>query len=159
IYPGWLPLVFAVGPLANDRVANYSHWDAVWHKPDIFAPEIVRGTPLEYAVSNPNARGASLAALHVLAAAVLILAADPTLKPSEVRRVLLDSADPVVSRKPKKTAGIAPGKQAVPVRGETAGIEAVVAPDYPLRLNIDAAIQRVRQRSLLTVARDQSTQE
>jgi hypothetical protein len=33
--------------------------------------------PVEQAVSNPDAHGASLAALHVLAAAVFIFAADP----------------------------------------------------------------------------------
>jgi hypothetical protein len=149
-YPGWLPLVFSVGPLADNTIADYSHWDVARHKPDIFAPEHVRGTPLERAVANPEAHGASFAALHVLSAAVLILAADPTLKPREVRRVLLDSADPMVACQPKENVGkVSPKKRQ---RASAAG----ATRHHPLRLNIDAAIRQVRQRTLLAIAADTS---
>jgi hypothetical protein len=158
VYPGWLPSVFAVGPLADGSIAAYSHWDAAKRKPDIFAPEHVRGTPLERAVSNPEAQGASHAALHVLAAAVLILAADPTLKPSEVRRVLLESADPIVGPEFKKNASRRSTKK--PPGALSAGTEsegmAGPARDQPLRLNVDAAILQVRRRALLTVAADKT---
>jgi len=105
-------------------------------------------------VSHADGRGASFAALHVLAATVLILAADPTLKPSEVRRILIDSADPVLGNKPTKTAGKASRKKpkrALAASDASAALTAATA-DHPIRLNIDAAIQNVRQRTLLAVA-------
>jgi hypothetical protein len=128
IYPGWLPGVLGVGAVTGQgKLEDYSNWDPGLGKPDLFAPGTVEwedqkgGAPRDY-------KGTSYAALDVLATALLVWSIDPSLKPNELRQILLDTATR------RKAA-----------RGQTRGTIRV--------LNAGAAFREVRRRSLLAVLR------
>ena len=103
IYPAWNPNVLAIGPLDDsDQIASYAFWDPKHRKPDIFAPEHVRGTPLEAVVKTPSANGSSYAALHGVIAAVLVWATDRRQEAADVRQILESTAEPLSHSKRKR---------------------------------------------------------
>jgi hypothetical protein len=95
-FPAWHPEVLAVGALDDDgTLADYSKYDAKAGKPDLFALGRVRGTPLAHAVSKPQGEGTTFAAMHAMAAALLVWATDRSLDVDGLRAVLLDTSAPV----------------------------------------------------------------
>ncbi|MCU0635090.1 MAG: CHAT domain-containing protein [Gemmatimonadaceae bacterium] len=93
VYPAWFDGVLAVGALgANGRRAPYALYDTLRDKPELFAPETTDGSLLELVVPVRGARGSSFAALHVVAAAVMVWATDRTLSAADVREVLMRTA-------------------------------------------------------------------
>jgi hypothetical protein len=120
VFPAWYPEVLAVGALNKEsRIADYSYWDSKDKKPDLFAPGEVKGTSLENLLPGQDLRGTSFAALHAVFAAILIWASRRTLSASQVRAILEGAAVPLESAKAS-------------ARG-------------PRRLDLDAALKRVRQ--------------
>jgi hypothetical protein len=98
-FPAWHPEVLAVGALADDgTLADYSTYDAKARKPELFAPGRVRETPLARAVSKPQGEGTTFAAMHAMAAALLVWATDRSLDAAAVRATLLDTSVPVSKR-------------------------------------------------------------
>ena len=93
-YPAWHPAALAVGALEADGTpTHYSFFDAEHGKPELYAPKTVSGTPLAaLVVDQPGLEGTSFAAMHVLAAAVLVWATDRGLSADEVRSILVDTA-------------------------------------------------------------------
>lgn len=102
VYPAWSPEALAVGALEADGTrAGYSFYDHASRKPDLFAPKSVAGTTLApWVADDPALQGPSFASLYVLAAAVLVWATDRSLTASEVRSILVDTADVATGDEP-----------------------------------------------------------
>ncbi|MCU0633881.1 MAG: CHAT domain-containing protein [Gemmatimonadaceae bacterium] len=93
VYPAWCEGVLAVGALgANGRRAPYALHDATHDKPELFAPETTDGSLLELVVRERGAVGSSFAALHAVAAAVMVWATDRSLSAADVHEVLVGTA-------------------------------------------------------------------
>lgn len=123
-FPADIAEVLAVGFLDEDEkvVSPYSDWHPTTGKPEIFAPWRLTGSVLERVLKDPTTHGGVAAALHVVAAAVLVWAVDETQTPSDVRNVL------------ERTARRLPGYDA-----QTGG---------PKVLDVDAAIREVKLKRL-----------
>ena len=92
-YPARMADVLAVGALtSDDTVADYSSLAPARGKPELHARGMLRGTPLESAITEPEAFGTSFAALLVTAAAALAWSINPARDHLWLRGVLLDSA-------------------------------------------------------------------
>ena len=112
--PAAYPFVLGVGPLGADRqLQGYSVWAANTRKPDLFMSDQLIGTPLEDALSKdtrekapesgrwgPGTHGSGLAALHAVAAAILVWSTLPDLSPRGVRS-LLETASTSVKGHPE----------------------------------------------------------
>ncbi len=93
-WPGWCADALAVGGLGADGLPEpYSVYFPDAGKPELFAPGTVAGSALAAAVEDPTMRGTSAAALHAVAAAILVWATDRSLSAGDVREALLDAAD------------------------------------------------------------------
>lgn len=104
--PGGYKEVLSIGPLSADlRLQPYAEWAPKLGKPDLFVVDELQGTPLADALAPealrladpkaPGTRGASFAALHAVAIAVLVWASLPDLTPRAVRKLLEVAARPV----------------------------------------------------------------
>jgi hypothetical protein len=102
--------VLSVGCLGNDgQLQPYAEWTPGMVKPDIFIADQLLGTPLEEALTpnaivevgqgpyGPGTHGSSFAALHAVAAAILVWSTVPECSPDEVRNMLRRAARPVKS--------------------------------------------------------------
>jgi hypothetical protein len=120
-YPAWCPDALAVGALEHDgRRADYSYYEPAGDKPELFAPKRVAGTPLEVLVADPTHEGTSFAAMHVVAAAIIVWATDLGLSAKDVRSILIGTADDVGDRS-----------------------------DRTCRLNVEAALAETRRQLLV----------
>lgn len=91
--PAWSPSVVAVGGLSGGRIADYSYWEAVSAKPDLFAEGTLDGTSLaDFATGKPST---SNAAVRCMLTALLVWATDPTLSAQQVRKLLVRTASPL----------------------------------------------------------------
>jgi len=102
--------VLAIGPLdRTGRPQPYAEWTPRIRKPDLFMSDELLGTPLEEALKpevqrlespwGPGPRGSSFAALHAVAAAILVWATLPDLSPRGVRRLLGSAAEPITAHR------------------------------------------------------------
>lgn len=103
---GWITLpasrrgVLAVGSLGSDGTMQpYARWTPSLRKPDLFMPDELIDTPLAAALKKPASgqemMGSSFAALHAVAAAILVWSTLPQLSPRGVARLLQDAAEPM----------------------------------------------------------------
>jgi hypothetical protein len=92
-YPARIPDVLAVGALtSDDRVADYSSLALASGKPELHALGNLRETPLESAITEPDAQGTTFSAILVAAAAALAWSINPARDRLWLREVLLDSS-------------------------------------------------------------------
>jgi hypothetical protein len=100
--------VLSVGCLRNDgQLQPYAEWTPGIVKPDIFIADQLLATPLEEALTpnaimeigqgpyGPGTHGSSFAALHAVAAAILVWSTVPECSPDAVRNMLRMAARPV----------------------------------------------------------------
>jgi hypothetical protein len=110
--PGAYEEVLAIGALnADGTLPPYAEWTPAIAKPDLFMIDQLLGTPLEEALVSgafqpaargtapaglgPGTHGSSFAALHAVAAAILVWATLPDIRPRGVRAVLRAASRPV----------------------------------------------------------------
>ena len=101
--------VLSVGALDDEgRLQRYSEWNSRLKKPNLFMPDNLNGTPLALAL-NPEtfkpgtlSQGSSFAALHAVAAAVLVWSLLPDLPPKKIRDLLVTASEPVPGSKAQK---------------------------------------------------------
>jgi subtilase family protein len=102
--PAAYPEVLAVGAVdATGRPRPYTAWTPAANKPELFMDDNLMGTPLEEAVQpqhfidsdsyGPGSHGSSFAALHAVAAAVLVWSTLPYLSPRGVRDMLIHATE------------------------------------------------------------------
>lgn len=129
-YPAHLFEVLAVGALDDDgRPRGFSPWFAEQVKPDLYAHDDLSGDPLADVLQTPSMTpGTSFAALRVMAAAVLVWAADRSRTAEEVRASLVESAKPLAE------IGRKPGRQ-------------------PRKLDLDGALAAVRATMVVSALR------
>ncbi len=84
-----------MGALRGALPAPYSAYFGKDGKPELYAAESVDGTALAAVVQRPGLQGTSFAALHAVAAAILVWATDRELSARDVRSVLLETAEPL----------------------------------------------------------------
>jgi DNA-binding transcriptional ArsR family regulator len=88
----------------------YAEWTPEINKPDLFMADQLLGTPLEdalvpqaYSNGSPGlgagTHGSTFAALHAVAAAILVWSTQPDLSPRGVRKLLQAASRPVMGRK------------------------------------------------------------
>ncbi|HEX5716650.1 MAG TPA: CHAT domain-containing protein, partial [Thermoanaerobaculia bacterium] len=99
--PGSYRGVLAVGPLGSDNeMQPYARWLPDLRKPDLFMPDELLGTPLGYVLRKPEGEetlmGSSFAALHAVAAAIMVWSTLPHLSPRGLARLLQEAAEPMV---------------------------------------------------------------
>jgi len=97
-YPAFFPDVLAAGALTTadiEEPAPYSKYFAEPAKPDLYAPERLRGPGIKVLLADADAVGTSMAAIYVAAVAIVVWASDRDLYADDVRRLLLDSAAPL----------------------------------------------------------------
>lgn len=104
--PGIYEEVLAVGPLAGDgTLQSYAAWNPEIRKPDLFMTDQLLGTSLEDALVSEalqsdesgwaGTHGSSFAALHAVAAAVLVWSTDPDLSAADIKSLLRTAARPI----------------------------------------------------------------
>jgi len=101
-YPARLPQTIAVGAInKQNKIAAFSNRGKAV---DIYAPgEAIYSSWPDHRYHVLN--GTSMAAAHVSGVAALLLAAKPRMKLSRLKRLLIDSAAPIVPSVPSSTAG------------------------------------------------------
>lgn len=97
--PGAYSEVFSIGAAKADGTrAPYSSWSPARGKPDLFMDDQLGNTPLAavIAAQGPDGFiGSSAAAMHAMAAAVMVWSLLPQLTPGGVRRLLEQAARPM----------------------------------------------------------------
>jgi hypothetical protein len=109
--PGVYPEVLAVGSIDSvGQLQPYAEWIPALRKPDIFMRDQLGGTALEGALNKdalhgiddsplgPGTHGSSFAAIHAVAAAILVWSTLPNLTPDGVRDLLCRASWPVDAR-------------------------------------------------------------
>lgn len=103
-FPARLKEVLAVGALESpDTVATYSSLNVRSGKPELHALGQLADTPLAAALTDPEAKGTSFAALQVVAAAALTWSTNPAGDRLWVRDLLLKSARSIRLNKRRPT--------------------------------------------------------
>lgn len=150
IYPGWYADVLAVGAIDGDgKPAQF--WYPSAGKPELFAPESLHGTQLSEVVpaAYGSIRGSSMAALHVLAAAVLVWTTDRRLTAQQVKHVLVSTGDRIDAALAPESGDPRSSQPDSSGGGETgAGAGAHDEAVVPRRLNVEAALRHVRTNLL-----------
>ena len=105
--PAAYPEVLAVGSLnGQGALQSYAEWTPQIGKPDLFMKDQLLGTPLQEALTanaiqppdspyGHGTHGASFAAMHAVAAAVLAWSTVPDLTPARLKQLLRDAAQPI----------------------------------------------------------------
>lgn len=89
-WPAWQPGVIAVGASSGGVPVAYSPHFPGDGKPDLYAPETLRGTSLASWVEDPDAIGTTYSALYAAAVAALVWANFRALSDRDVLGILLD---------------------------------------------------------------------